>query len=347
MNDKRKKIINIYMLISLLFLVLGIELSYYFYNGVGNFLQKIPIDFVNENQIYFSYGILILIFLGGFISGIVAVRHNVIRKLSIFVMVLNLVAVVAVMVIMGLGIYNDHKDAQEAITEYQEKNIAQAKESGIENETRSREPDLESEEPDADETEETKEQSTAEPTPSPKVEVTEAAVVQETPEDITSSKEETQQTSGIHTYSFICGGNAGTWEDAYKECIQNNAHLVTFETQEEFDYVTEQLTSKGYQNYIFYIGGRRDMDSQQYYWIDKNNSLTGEVLNNAESWTSRCWLAGEPSFRDESLGLEEHVMSMFYKKDIGSWVWNDIPNDLATAVPAYDGKIGIIYEYEN
>ena len=40
-------------------------------------------------------------------------------------------------------------------------------------------------------------------------------------------------------------------------------------------------------------------------------------------------------------------MSMFYKKDIGSWVWNDIPNDLAAAVPAYDGKIGIIYEYEN
>lgn len=353
MNGKRKKIINIYMLISLLFLVFGIELSYYFYNGVGNFLQKIPIDFVNENQIYFSYGILSVIFLGGFISGIVAVRYNVIRKLSIVVMLLNLVAVLAVAVILGLGIYNDYKDAQEAVIEYQEKNVAQAKESDIENEARSGESDLESEEPDTDETVEAEEQPTAEPTPSPKVEVTEAAVTQEAPKDITSPKEETpkesvtQQNSGIHTYSFVCGGNAGTWEDAYKECIQNNAHLVTFETQEEFDYVTEQLTSKEYQDYIFYIGGRRDMNSQQYYWIDKNNNLTGDVLNNVESWTSGCWLTGEPSFRDESLGLEEHVMSMFYKKDIGSWVWNDIPNDLAAAVPAYDGKIGIIYEYEN
>ena len=133
MNGKRKKIINIYMLVSLLFLVFGIELSYYFYNGIGNFLQKIPIDFVNENQVYFSYGILILIFLGGFISGIVAVRYNVIRKLSIVVMLLNLVAVLAVAVMLGLGIYNDHKDAQEAVTEYQEKNVAQAKESDIEN----------------------------------------------------------------------------------------------------------------------------------------------------------------------------------------------------------------------
>ena len=103
----------------------------------------------------------------------------------------------------------------------------------------------------------------------------------------------------------------------------------------------------GYQKYIFYIGGRRDMDSRQYYWIDENNNLTGEVLNNAESWTSECWLPGEPSFRDEKLDVEEHVMCMFYKKDLGRWVWNDVPNDLVGAVPEYDGKIGIIYEHED
>lgn len=305
MNRKRKKIINIYTLISLLFLVFGIELFYYFYNGIGNFLQKIPIDFVNENQLYFSYGILILIFLGGFISGIVAVKRNIIRKIPIVVMLLNFIAVLAVAFILGTGIYNDYKSNQENVTEYQEKN---------------------------------EEQLTGE------------AITRDTQEDITSPKEEIQQSPGIHTYSFVYGGYGGfedTWEDAYRVCIQeDNAHLVTFETQEEFDYVTEQLTNMGCQNYIFYIGGRRDMNSQQYYWVDTDNNLTGDMLNNAESWTAGCWLMGEPSFRNENLDLEEYVMSLFYKKDIGRWVWKDVPDDL-TVFPAYRRKIGYICEYEN
>lgn len=316
------------MLISLLFLIFGIELSYYFAYGIGNFLWEIPIDFVKQNESYFSYGILILIFGGGFISGIVAVRHNIIRKVAIIVMILNLIGVLIVTFILGLGIYNNYKDDQEVITEEQEKNVVQATGNDVENGTQISASVSESEEE--------------------KKEMTEAAETQEVQTD-TASQEETvaQQNLGIHTYDFICRSNVGTWEDAYKECIQNNAHLVTFETQEEFQYVTEQLTNKGYQNYIFYIGGRRDMDSQQYYWIDKNNNLTGDALNNVESWTSECWLTGEPSFRDEGLNLDEHVMCMFYKEDIGRWVWNDIPNDLVSAIPAYDGKIGIIYEYEN
>ena len=350
---QKKKIINIYILISLLFFIFGIELVLYFYCAVNNFLNKIPLEVVNKNEFYFSCGIIILIFICGLISGIVAVKHNIVRKIAIIVISLNLIGILSIASVLGLKIYNNYKDNKQVNTEYQEKNITQSNDS---DKNKSVKVEAESGDSAPVITEEAK-QTQIEATKAP---VTEAAQKteemqeqiqeQEDPQNdnVTQQKEsKTQQSSIISRYSFECGDNIGTWEDAYRACKQNNAHLVTFETQEEFNEVAEKLNSMGYQDYIFYIGGRRDMDSQKYYWIDENNNLTGSVLNNAESWTSECWLEGEPSFRDESLGVDEHVMCMFYKKDIGKWVWNDIPNDLVSVVPTYAGKIGIIYEYEN
>ena len=49
-KDKKKfqVKINIYMLISLLVFVFGIEMVLYFYIGVGNFLELIPISVVSK-----------------------------------------------------------------------------------------------------------------------------------------------------------------------------------------------------------------------------------------------------------------------------------------------------------
>ena len=33
----------------------------------------------------------------------------------------------------------------------------------------------------------------------------------------------------------------GTWEEAYWACLQRGGHLVTFDDQAEFDYVSQDL----------------------------------------------------------------------------------------------------------
>ena len=86
-NKKRKKRlkiqINIYMLISFLLFVLGIEMFLYFYTGAENFLEVIPIDFIKENERYFSCGIIIFICLFGSIAGILAIKNKTARKASV------------------------------------------------------------------------------------------------------------------------------------------------------------------------------------------------------------------------------------------------------------------------
>ena len=167
------------------------------------------------------------------------------------------------------------------------------------------------------------------------------------PETTAQTEPETEAgfQSGIHRYEYAMLD--GTWEDAYLICKAKGGHLVTFETQEEFDYVTSDLESKDQRGNMFYIGGRRDLSSSDYYWVDADNNLIGDPLNSLTAWNVNCWLTGEPSFRDTTLGLDEHVLDIFYYKDLGRWVWNDVPNDLLSAVSTYRGKIGYICEYED
>jgi len=167
------------------------------------------------------------------------------------------------------------------------------------------------------------------------------------PETTAQTEPETEAgfKSGIHRYEYAMLD--GTWEDAYLICKAKGGHLVTFETQEEFDYVTSDLESKDQRGNMFYIGGRRDLSSRDYYWVDADNDLIGDPLNSLTAWNVNCWLTGEPSFRDTTLGLDEHVLDIFYYKDLGRWVWNDVPNDLLSAVSTYRGKIGYICEYED
>lgn len=162
-------------------------------------------------------------------------------------------------------------------------------------------------------------------------------------ENITQNETELENT--IHRYEYYLMD--GTWEEAYWACLQRGGHLVTFDDQAEFDYVSQDLLDHNQQDYILYIGGRRDIGSREYYWVDEKNSLIGSVLNSSDAWNKECWLHDEPSFRDDTLGIEENVLNMFYYDDLGKWVWNDVPNDLLGAVPSYSGKVGYICEYEN
>ena len=484
---------NIYIIISLLLLVLGGEIFWYFQSGTDDFFEQIPVAFVTEYKNYFSYGILIILFLTGIVCGIIAYRKKGVKTLAITVSLLNFSACILMCVLFGSGIYQRYEvlkicngewteaslkkvsevyskaawddplktDIQDAVLkkidsiqiQYEQETmdyklassqlqtmseLSFAAEEAESTQNYVEKMEREREKSDNNSNNEPESQMITEPAVTEKTteKVTEMATeaVTETATEATETeteyvtekateKSETEQNvndkeadaekeidailnqadyliekgdidqaratllqaynitkndkiqekldelilwsasvesenfevneeteksnvfqSGIHRYEYCLLD--GTWEDAYRACLAKGGHLVVFETQEEFDYVTQDLNDKNQQNYIFFLGGRRNLDSHQYYWVDETNSLkVGNCLTD-DGWTSGCWLQGEPSFEDTNLGLQEHVLSMFYYDDLGKWVWNDVPNNLIEAISSYSGKVGYICEYE-
>ncbi len=127
-----------------------------------------------------------------------------------------------------------------------------------------------------------------------------------------------------------------TWSEARRKCESMGGHLVTFDTEEEWNKVTNMLSGYG-TKYTYYIGaGRVDND---YYWIDGSGDFYGSSINNSSHW-----LAGEPTFYDSSTGKLEDCVAIFRRANTG-WLWNDIPDDYANAAPNAYGKIGYICEF--
>lgn len=365
--ERKKKIkirINIYMLISFLALVLGVEMFLYFYIGVDNFLEMIPVAFVKVNKWCFSCGIIMVIFVGGIVAGILAVRNETVRKLSIVILTLNVVCLLAVCGVLGRDIYHSYKEKDSIVSEKTDSITENEQDTTTEKNTEFIQTVLES----ADNLMQQGNIDGARAVLSDAYAITNneeihkklnelntqgASEQQEaaTKETFSNSKDTEYESdnqaedSEIHLYDFFLSD--GTWEDAYRGCKERGGHLVTFDSQEEFSYVCSLLTENGQENNIFFIGGRRDLDSQNYYWVDQNNNLTGSVLNAPNAWNSGYWMSNEPSFKDSSLGIDEHVLSIFFYADSNQWVWNDEPNDLVSAVPSYSGKVGYICEYEN
>lgn len=148
--------------------------------------------------------------------------------------------------------------------------------------------------------------------------------------------------TAIHRYEYVY--DDCTWREAYEACRARGGYLVRINTKEEYDYIKKELKEKGYNKGKFFLGGRRDSGSSRYYWIDENNNLMDECLNDSSKWYTSTWLTNEPSFKDGS--SEEYYLQMFYYESAGGWVWNDIPNDIISLVPTYSGTVGYICEYD-
>lgn len=167
---------------------------------------------------------------------------------------------------------------------------------------------------------------------------------------ITDLDDDTQETefevdTAIHTYQIVM--EDVTWLDAYKKAkAQPNGHLVTFETQEEMDYVIQRINEAGQENAIFWIGMTRNGQSQDYQWIDANGNMYGDVATGESLNGNANWLPGEPTFYDEENQKDEYYVDMFYSKSNNRWIWNDVPNDLLELIPSYSGKVGYIIETE-
>jgi len=138
---------------------------------------------------------------------------------------------------------------------------------------------------------------------------------------------------GIHEYSILMADC--TWDEAKNMCQENGGHLVTFETDEEYQHVLSLIDSN--RDCYYYIGGTCFED--KYYWI------ASEGVNNSSSLESRNnWMQGEPSYTDGN--RVEDKMGIFYYKKENRWVWNDVPNALLEVVDSYKGSLGYICEYE-
>ena len=164
-------------------------------------------------------------------------------------------------------------------------------------------------------------------------------------ENNTDGEEETAvdpTEGGIHRYEYMISDV--TWNQAYQECLDRGGYLVRINSREEYDYIISQLNERHLSNIQFKIGGKREAGSQYYHWVDENGQLYGDVINSDSYWCASEWMAGEPSYRDGS--TEEQYLDIFYYKNSGKWVWNDVPDDIVATVPEFSGKIGYICEYE-
>lgn len=150
---------------------------------------------------------------------------------------------------------------------------------------------------------------------------------------------------GIHRYSFVV--DDCTWNQAFQKAQQSGGYLVRINSKEELSYLISQIEAQGLEKIQFRIGGRRDDNSYDYYWVDQYNQTYGEILNNTSYWGNSTWLSGEPSYYDSNLDINENCMCMYLNSDVGGWIWNDVPDDLVAAVSYYAGKVGYIVEYEN
>ncbi len=153
--------------------------------------------------------------------------------------------------------------------------------------------------------------------------------------------------SPIHNYEIVI--EDCTWEEARQQCIDKGGHLVRINSEKEFDYVTDLLNRKGYKDYYFYLGGRRELNNTEYYWINEENQFIGERLNRSENWLNPYWYHSEPSFQDIGSGassiVSEDVMTLFFVSE--NWYLNDSSSDLPGDYPSLlSGKVGYIMEKE-
>ncbi len=149
---------------------------------------------------------------------------------------------------------------------------------------------------------------------------------------------------GIHRYEYV--RKDCTWQEAFDECKAKGGYLVRINSEEEYQYILSEIQNRGMEDVHFYLGGRRDIGGSEYYWANQENELYGERVDSSDYWSRNEWMTGEPSLRDNTVNLEEDCLDMFYYKNVGKWVWNDVPNNILSAVPTYAGKIGYICEYE-
>ena len=144
------------------------------------------------------------------------------------------------------------------------------------------------------------------------------------------------------TYEIVIGNY--TWPQALQRCRDMGGHLATIDSETEYYYLTGLLQSRDdWSGKVYFIGGKRDLNSRDYYWVDANGNPYGTSLLDAGNWACKYWWPTEPSY--EYGGVQEYVCSIF--KYQGKWILNDEPENMVAQAPDYNGIIGFICEHDD
>lgn len=160
--------------------------------------------------------------------------------------------------------------------------------------------------------------------------------------ELTETESETESTTEevkkVSSYSVHFGDV--TWGEAVKACQNMGGHLVTIDSEEEFNQIMSLIAPYDKKS-VFFLGGWRSADSYEYYWIDNNGYQYGSALNGNSHW-----LPGEPTFYDQSTGTAEDCMMMYYNNDVGQWIYNDVPGNYLDFADYKSGRVAYICEIE-
>ena len=122
-----------------------------------------------------------------------------------------------------------------------------------------------------------------------------------------------------------------TWEQAKAKCEEKGGHLATVKNEEQLNEVIDLVKNVG-ATYVW-LGAYRAANSHWYY-------VTGEALDYT------VWDTGEPSALDQD-GTREDYLLMWYRKNLGTWSYNDMRNDPVSVAPFYKGKLAYVCQYDN
>lgn len=139
-----------------------------------------------------------------------------------------------------------------------------------------------------------------------------------------SATPEPSETPREHGYELVI--EDVSWTEAAEKCKEMGGHMVTINTQDEFDTVVKMAEEAGVPR--IWIGCHR---------------VDGELVWENDETGIEVWAKGEPSYVDINDQVAEDYIMLW---DNNGWGYNDNRNDPIADYPEwYSGTVGFICEY--
>ena len=122
-----------------------------------------------------------------------------------------------------------------------------------------------------------------------------------------------------------------SWTEAKARCEEKGGHLATVRNAEQLAEVIRLVEAIG-ANYVW-LGAYRDNTGHWCY-------VTGDALDYT------VWDQGEPSAMDMD-GTREDYLLLWYRRNEGTWSYNDMRNDPVSVAYSYRGRLAYVCQYDD